>query len=164
MHLVIQKLDLKKEYNKELVKELVKNLTTLKIVTENQAKYIDIEKILKFTKSSLYYDLQHAKETHKEKPFYIYISANEIYNKNIEEKILIQGVIDLYYIDKNNEIILVDYKTDYVANNNEEELVSKYKKQLSIYKRALEQAFNKKVKSVYIYSIYLGREILIKDL
>ena len=33
---------------------------------------------------------------------------------------------DLYYIDKSDKLILVDYKTDYVSNNNEQELIDKY--------------------------------------
>ena len=65
----------------------------------------------------------------------------------------------MYYINKNDEIILVDYKTDYVEKNNEQELIDKYKSQLNIYKKALEQALNKKVKEVYLYSIYLDKEI-----
>ncbi len=159
MHLIMQKLDLEKEYNEQTVKELIQELIASKIINENQAKYIDIEKILKFTKSDLYLDLKEAKEIQKEKPFYIYIPSNEIYNDETDEKILVQGIIDLYYINKNDELILVDYKTDYVANNNEQELIAKYKEQLEIYKRALEQALNKKVEAVYIYSIYLNKKI-----
>ena len=58
--------------------------------------------------------------------------------------------------------MLVDYKTDYVEKGNEQELVSKYERQLKIYKRALEQAIDKKVEKVYIYSIHLNKEIIVK--
>ena len=34
--------------------------------------------------------------------------------KDLEEKILVQGIIDLYYINQQDELILVDFKTDYV--------------------------------------------------
>ena len=54
------------------------------------------------------------------------------------------------------------YKTDYVEKGKENELIQKYKKQLELYKKALEQALGKKVKKVYIYSVYLGKEIEIK--
>ena len=65
----------------------------------------------------------------------------------------------MYYINKNNELVLVDYKTDYVPENDETSLKDKYTSQLEIYKRALEQALNRKVDSIYIYSTYLGKEI-----
>ncbi len=161
MHLIMQKLDFSKTYNEETIKELIQELIATKIINENQAKYVNIQKILKFTESDLYLELKEAKEVHKEKPFYIYIASNEIYNDETDEKILVQGIIDLYYIDKNGKLILVDYKTDYVANNNEYELIDKYKGQLEIYKRALEQALNKKVEAVYIYSTYLDKKVLI---
>ena len=163
MHLIIQKLDFTKMYNEETIKNLIQELIASKIINENQAKYIDLQKILKFAKSDIYMDLQNAKEIYKEQPFYLYVSADEIYKNGIDEKILVQGIIDLYYVNQDENVILVDYKTDYVANNNEEELIDKYKGQLFIYKRALEQALNKKVEEVYIYSIYLNKKISISN-
>ena len=161
MHLILQKLDFSIEYTEEIIKELIQKLIAAKIINENQSKYINLQKILKFTESDLYKELREAKEVNKEKPFYIYISSNEINNDETDEKILVQGIIDLYYIDKNDKLILVDYKTDYVANNNEQELIDKYKGQLEIYKRALEQALNKKVEAVYIYSTCLDKKICV---
>ena len=43
--------------------------------------------------------------------------------------------------------------------NDEKELIEKYKKQLSIYKIALEEALQKKVYKIYIYSTYLEKSI-----
>ena len=159
IHLIMQKLDFDKEYNEETIKELIQKLIDTNIITENESKYIEIGKILKFTKSKLYSQIQCAKEVHKEEPFYLYISSNEVYKDETDEKILVQGIIDLYYINKNDELILVDYKTDYVEEGNEQELRDKYEGQLNIYKRALEKALNRKVEAVYIYSIYLDKEI-----
>ena len=75
----------------------------------------------------------------------------------LEENILVQGIIDLYYINKNNELVLVDYKTDFVQNENE--LIEKYKVQLELYKTALEEALQRKVDKVYIYSTQLEKNI-----
>ena len=58
---------------------------------------------------------------------------------------------------------MVDYKTDYVENTDENILVDKYKIQLELYKRALESAMERKVKKMYIYSTYLNKEILIEE-
>ena len=161
MHLILQKLDFKLEYNEEELRNLIYKLVLANIITENQVKYIDIKKILKFTKSILYIDIKNAKEIHKEEPFYIYLPANELYKNETDEKILIQGIIDLYYINKNDELVLVDYKTDYVLNEDGQELTVKYKKQLEIYKQALEKSLNRKVDKTYIYSLYLNKEICV---
>ena len=49
-----------------------------------------------------------------------------------------------------------------MEKNNEQELIEKYKPQLKIYKKAIEEALNKNVEKVYIYSVYLNKEILVK--
>lgn len=101
--------------------------------------------------------MKKAKKVNKEKPFYINIPAKELYEEDVPEKILVQGIIDLYYINEKDELVLVDYKTDFVQR--EEELKEKYKTQLLLYKKALEEALCKKVDSIYIYSTFLGKEI-----
>ena len=64
-----------------------------------------------------------------------------------------------FSVNEIGNIVLVDYKTDYVENGKELELVEKYKNQLELYKQALEEALNTKVDKVYIYSVYLEKEI-----
>lgn len=159
IHLCMQKLDEKVDYNLIKVKELINSLVEKQIITKIEADNINPFKILEFTKSEIWRELKTAKLIEREKPFYLNIPANTIYNEEIEETILVQGVIDLYYVNKNNELILVDYKTDYIEKNKKYELVNKYKKQLELYQEALEQSFNKKVSKKYIYSTCLGQAI-----
>lgn len=161
IHLCMQKLNLLKQYTIKDVKELVAELEAKKIITEKEAEAININKIYQFTKSKIWQEMQEAKKVQREKPFYINIPAKEIYGEDIEEKILVQGIIDLYYIDKQDNLILVDFKTDFVEGRNEQILIKKYKTQLELYKRALENALNKKVDKMYIYSTYLEKEILL---
>ncbi len=163
IHLCMQNLDEKVDYNLIKVKELINSLVEKQIITKIEADNINPFKILEFTKSEIWRELKTAKLIEREKPFYLNIQANTIYNEEIEETILVQGVIDLYYVNKNNELILVDYKTDYIEKNKKYELVNKYKKQLELYQEALEQSFNKKVSKKYIYSTCLGQAIEIQE-
>ena len=57
-----------------------------------------------------------------------------------------------YYIDKNDNLVLIDFKTDYISNepNAKEKILEKYKVQLEIYKTALEQALGRKVNKTAI--------------
>lgn len=161
IHLCMQKLDIsKKIYTIEDIKELVSKLENNKIITSKEAEAINVNKVYQFTKSKIWNEITQAKEVQREKPFYINIPAKEIYNEDIEEKILVQGIIDLYYIDSEDNLILVDFKTDFVENRDEQILIDKYKTQLELYKRALESALNRKVDKIYIYSTYLEKEIL----
>lgn len=157
MHLALQNLDEKIDYDVEKIEELLKDLEAKNLITEKERKAIDIEKIYLFTKTNIWKEMQNAKEVQKEKPFYINIAAKEIYKEDIEEDILVQGIIDLYYITEHEELVLVDYKTDKVDNENE--LIQKYSTQLEIYKEALEKSLGRKVNRIYIYSTYLSKEI-----
>ena len=72
--------------------------------------------------------------------------------------VLVQGIIDAFFIEE-NQIILVDYKTDKVKT--ERELISRYQTQLNLYQLALENNLSKKVKEKIIYSFYLEKEIIL---
>lgn len=142
------------------IENLNNELISKKIITENESKSIDLNKIYSFLNSDFVKRIKKSKEIKKEKAFCMEMDAKEFYDNVEDETILIQGIIDLYYIDENDNIVLVDYKTDYVKNENE--LIDKYKVQLKIYKKALEKGLNKKVAQIYIYSLYLNKEISIK--
>lgn len=161
-HLCLQKLNPKEDYDLEKIKSLIQNLEMNKIITEKEKQTINPNKILQFTKSEIWKQLKNAKEYYQEKPFYINVPASQIYDEDIKENILVQGIIDLYFVNENGQIILVDYKTDYVESGKEFELVEKYKSQLDLYKQALESALGTKVEKVYIYSVNLSKEIEIK--
>ena len=163
VHMCLQRLNYKKEYTLDDIKKLIQELHANKIITEHEASAINPEIVYKFTKSLIWKYLKEAKEVYQERPFYINISAKEIFKENVDEKILVQGIIDLYYIDKNDNLILVDYKTDYVKSGKEEELINKYKEQLRIYSKALEKALQKKPYKTYIYSTYLNKAIEVKS-
>lgn len=149
VHLCIQRLDERKDYELKDVQNMILNLVEKEIITKNEADSIDVNLIYQYTKSQLFEELRQAKEVHKEQPFYINIPAKDVVSEaeNSKKNILVQGIIDLYYIDKNDNLILIDFKTDYISNepNAKEKILEKYKVQLEIYKTALEQALGRKV-------------------
>ena len=123
-------------------------------IPTHEADAIDVNLIYQYTKSQLFEELRQAKEVHKEQPFYINIPAKDVVSEaeNSKKNILVQGIIDLYYIDKNDNLVLIDFKTDYISNepNAKEKILEKYKVQLEIYKTALEQALGRKVNKTAI--------------
>ncbi len=157
MHLFLQKISWNEEYTREKLEELKEKLVSKKIITLEEAKFIKISKIENFLKSGLANKIKKGIQIEKEKPFCMKLSAKELLEEAKDQEILVQGIIDLYAINEKDEIILVDYKTDFAEK--EQELVKKYEKQLNLYKKALEEGTNKKVKEVYIYSLYLEKEI-----
>ena len=180
VHLCMKNLDFGKDYSLDDVKDLINDLEEKNIITSKEKEAINPWIIFKFTKSNIWSELKEAKEYHKEEPFYINVSAKDVIDTDLDENILVQGIIDLYYITKNDELVLLDYKTDFIsqkesvqiepdtkrtiANKSDDEekmLINRHKPQLMLYKDALESGLNRKVERVYIYSTGLGREILI---
>ena len=95
---------------------------------------------------------------YKEKPFVFGSNADSLFGDEIasDEMILVQGIIDVYF-EENDGIVLLDYKTDRV--DEDQELVLRYEKQLQLYKSAIEKAYNVPVKEVVIYSFALDKAI-----
>lgn len=132
-------------------------LENIKISAIEKQELIKRKQIFEnYIKSDLFKMLQEAKEVNRETPFFMYIDS-----ENKEDKILVQGVIDLYFIDSNGNINLVDYKTDYVEK--EEELVEKYKMQLNLYSKALSKSMKKEVTNKFIYSTKFNKLIKITE-
>ena len=105
------------------------------------------------------------KEFHTEQPFVIQLPARELeMGCGSDEPVLIQGIIDAYFYEKNengeNEIVVVDYKTDFAKDGGE--LLKKYRKQLDYYELTLERLTGKRVKEKIIYSFCLKEEIQVE--
>lgn len=114
---------------------------------------------LAFARSSLAGRMQRAKERgelYREQPFVIGLPGNEVDGSDSEELVLIQGIIDAFFYE-DGEIVVVDYKTDRVRRAGE--LVEKYHSQLEYYEKALTMITGRKVKERLIYSFTLGEVI-----
>ena len=153
MHLLLQKIDFKNTFTKQDVQSVIQKLESSQIISHEEAIIIDIQKIVNFLESDICNRIRNAKIVEKEKAFCINLNLEE-YEMN---EVSVQGIIDLYFIDENDKLVLLDYKTDFV--NNEEILKKRYKVQLEIYGKALETSLNRAVDDVYIYSTHLNKLI-----
>ncbi len=141
------------------IKDFVREEISL-LKNKKYRELIDIDDIVKFLNTNLGEEfVKQYKNLKRENQFIMGLSAKEAGMGSSDETILIQGVIDAY-IENENGIILVDYKTDNV--NNEDILINRYKSQLMLYKKSLEMSTGKTVQAVYIYSFALGKEISLK--
>ena len=171
-HLVLQRIDFKNNnilsndhesivnYINNLINELVVN----NIINDEEAKVINRNYLLNFILSDIGKQLQSAKIIEKEKPFCTKINVNMsdnniVIDNNSTQYMLVQGIIDLYFMTSDNKWVLLDYKTDFVTENDEELLIQKYIIQLKIYKKALEDYVGQKIFETYIYSFSLGKAL-----
>ena len=169
MHFVMQKVDLSRLNTVEEIKEQLKEFVDMELLSKEEYKVISPYKIKKFFVSKLGERMLRAynrgDRVYRELPFYTEIDVHRIdpdLPKEVEgDKVRLQGVIDSFFYEE-DEVILLDYKTDYVEQGNEEELINKYKMQIQYYKEALEKITKTKIKECYLYSFYLEKEILVE--
>lgn len=165
MHAVMQKLDYKVTLNYEEIKSQIEKMVAKELITCEQGECIDINKVIKFFSSGIGIRMLKSQRVYKEVPFHMELNAKEVY-KNLpkekydKEKVILQGIIDCYF-EEDDGIVLIDYKTDYFKNNEEEKIKDRYKVQLEYYKRAIEKISGKKVKEKYLYLFYNDSEIRI---
>ena len=167
------------------VSDFAKRMLDKNRLDKDQADAINANDIAFFLNSSLGKRMKAAKDKgllYREQPFVLGMKAQEVYPEyygtedgtgivsnpkivgdNSESfggtpEILIQGIIDAYFVE-DDEITIVDYKTDSVTNA--QMLINRYKPQLEYYGRALSQITGKKIKALTIYSSRLREEIVV---
>lgn len=161
IHLVMEVLDLKKVNSINDIKMQIKSFISKGIITEKQASIVNPYKIYKFFTSNIGKRMLNAELINREKAIYAQVNMKDIYiyeelikndNKKIydKESVMLRGIVDAYF-EEDNQIVLVDYKTDFVNEENINHIIEKYKKQLDLYADVIETLTRKSVKEKCIY-------------
>lgn len=168
-HFVMQHIDLDKVTYIDEIREEVLKMVKKELLTEEEGKVVNVFKIQKFFKSDLgkrmLNSYKSGKKVYRELPFITEIPSS-IIEKNLdpkiygEEKIRLQGIIDAFF-EEEDGYVLLDYKTDYVKEGEEEDFINKYKIQINLYKDTLNKILGEEVKEAYLYSFYLEKELKI---
>ena len=116
-----------------------------------------LEKIAEIYESDIFRRMQQADADgllYKEQQFTAGVPASHI-RKEITnpDMVIVQGIIDVFFYE-NDEIVLLDYKTDRVDCGGT--LAERYQTQLDYYAETLERLTGKKVKEKLIYSFALN--------
>lgn len=158
--------DLNEEEIMQVIEAAVIQLQNENGLTKAQVNVIKYPNIIHFILSSLGQLLiKYSDRLYREQAFSYLIPAATLFGQQLtdieteqlgEDQLLIHGVID-NYIELDDQLILLDYKTDrYQPYSNLtrtqqiQSIINKYRFQLSLYKVALSQAKNKAVTSANI--------------
>ena len=145
------------------LKEEIERLYEWNFLSREEADSLSKEEIIKFLHSSLMDRMLASEKMLREQRFLLEIPACEI-DKSLSpelsgEKVVVQGAVDCIFFEDDG-IVVVDFKTDRI--NDDDVLSSLYKEQLSYYAKACETIYGRSVKQCFIYSLYMGKEILIE--
>ena len=167
VHLAMEKLSFRGIKTREQVERELLEMEQAGVLTGEERQRLPVDHIYHMVESELGQRMQAAEDRgqlYREQQFVAGIPMNEIHPDTQETDLeLIQGVIDVYF-EEDGELVLLDYKTDAVsAGHGEEELIKRYYAQLEYYRRILEQLTGKHVKETYIYSFSLEQTIRIPE-
>ena len=154
MHKVMQSLNLSGDLSVQGIAAQVEELARREIIEPEHAKLVKVDRIAKFFASDLGKRLLTAQEYYRELPFSRLIDAQKFFH--VDEKIFIQGIIDLLFKDAAGRWVLLDYKTDRDSAN----IAERYRVQIELYTQAVEALLKITVAEKYLY--LLNGERLVK--
>lgn len=154
MHLVMQHIDLTRDITEAAIREQIAKMVHGEWLTDEQAQEVDIASILTFFQTDIGRRLRQAAHVEREVPFSLALPAHETYAQwnDGEETVLVQGVFDCIFEDEQG-FVLIDFKTDHVrwVNDVQTLMIERYRVQMELYRRAIEQIWKKRVDECYIY-------------
>lgn len=159
-HTFMENLDFSK---KEELRMQLEELVNCGKMSRDEASAVRLSDIRRFLKTKTGKGMEQAARAgklHREQPFVLGVPAETIQKEwSGDETVLVQGIIDAWFEDEDGAVVLVDYKTDHIADR--EKLAERYRGQLSYYAQALEQLTGRTVKTQVIYSFFLSKEIVL---
>ncbi|HZJ82943.1 MAG TPA: helicase-exonuclease AddAB subunit AddA, partial [Clostridia bacterium] len=162
LHFVLQHLNLDRELSKENIRDGINRMAEVQLITEEQAEAVDVPRIERFFNSPLGIRMLKAGGIKREVPFTMEIPSSQIYPESSgkphgDDGIILQGIMDCYF-EEPGGIVLVDYKTDYVAlDGGLKTIKGRYSSQMNYYTYALERITGKKVIGKYVYLFWNGQ-------
>ncbi len=150
MHFVMQNIPFREIHTLPEIRNYVNSLADKKILSEEQAAAVDAEKMFHFWDGELGHRIRKADRVYRETPFTQTVPASLLTGDSAhkDEKIVIQGIIDCFFFEKDG-IVLVDYKTDAPAPENV--ICKRYKTQMECYEMALRQKYFSEISQKIIY-------------
>lgn len=162
-HRIFELIDYSKDIESlEATEEMIEEIVRSGRISKEDADLVSPKKIFRFLNSKIGKRMKAAAlngKLYREKQFVM----GDAYNKIIKEvdsteMVLVQGIIDALF-EENGKLVIVDYKTDNVADIRQ--LEARYKTQLELYADAVQLSLGKEVGEKIIYSTKFGAELVL---
>lgn len=147
VHLLLSYLTFKNDN----IQEIINQMTNEQLIdNEGQTVLVQYQdKLNNFIQSDIYQQIKKADYVYKEKPF-------SYYDEDLKQ--IVHGIFDLVFII-NNEVYVLDYKTDRVSlHSDEQKLINKHKDQLTYYQKVLQQMYHYPTHAL-VYYLHISKLI-----
>ncbi|WP_144376703.1 helicase-exonuclease AddAB subunit AddA [Paenibacillus sp. FSL A5-0031] len=161
-HLLMQLVSLTEEIDEPMLKQTLDHMIERRLLTVKQSEAIDLPNVAAFFRSELGQRLLNADWVRREVPFSCMFPAKRVYpNSDLDEPILIQGVIDCLFEDAAG-VVLLDYKTDRIYKEQWVEAAERHRFQLELYAEAIESVLGRKVDESHVFFFDGGQSVHLK--
>ncbi len=160
LHMVMQYLNFDRTGSLEEIQEEIARLVAMQFITPQQGEAVDPGRVLAFFQSPLGQRLVASPQMEREFKFSMLVPAADYYpNAEAGEEVLLQGVVDCWFVEEDGTVTVLDFKTDRVSEATVEQRAKEYRPQLEAYSRALSQALELPVGRCTLWFFSLGEEI-----
>lgn len=164
MHTVMQHVPQQGFENMEEAQQFLDGLANKQLITEEERKAIELEKLLHFFQTPIGQRFSHAQKLYREVPFTLSVKDAD------GDSQIIQGIVDCLMLDEDGRWVLLDYKTDKILPSFEEEkalireMTKRYGVQIRLYTEAVEKILRIKVDEKMLYLFDAGKEVQLGSL
>jgi len=160
LHMVMQYLNYDRTGSLEEIAGEVARLVAGQYITPQQGDAVNPTDILAFFRSELGLRLRGSAQVEREFKFSLLAPASDYYPEaGPGEEVLLQGVVDCWFMEKDGTATVVDFKTDRVTEETLARRARDYRPQLDAYTRALSQAAGVAVRRRCLWFFSVGHEV-----
>ena len=164
-HAVLEMLRVESAADIDVVRSTAQELVDRGLITAQHAAGLDLAAIADFWKSEVGSEIrQHAAQVHRELPFTARFTPAELAAAGLSrfaeatEFVVLQGVVDLAVL-LDNEIWVLDFKSDAVRPDAVAEREAHYRAQITIYARALARIYGRPVTRAWLHFLAAGQTL-----
>jgi ATP-dependent helicase/nuclease subunit A len=176
MHFIFQFIDIDEFAHQEATeaeqtcRSQLRSMAEADMITNEQQKAAlpFVPQIVAWAKSPLAARLLDAEKAtervYREMPFTMAIAASELSDEFPDDEItLVQGMIDLWFVEENEKVVLVDFKTDRLPFDTyeqaDDEILRRYSTQIRYYAEAITKATEREVSEALIWLVRYSRHV-----
>ena len=163
-HYVMQHLDFKKTATVAQIEDQLQAMTACGLLYENQVRAVSAVQIFRFFESRLGKRLIQSAHVEREFDFYMQVPAGTVETglsaEDGKEMVLLQGIADCFFYEDDG-VVLIDYKTDYITEDEASARAAYYKTQIAYYAEGLESVLECPVKERYLYFLNCAKAVAI---
>ena len=160
MHLVMQYISYERCTDLDGIREEIGRLADRGFLTPEQTDMVDAKKLHGFFSSEIGKQIVGGVPYLREFKFSLLDGAERCDPTLQGEQILLQGVVDCALLEEDG-ITVIDFKTDYVTEENLHDVVDRYRIQVQTYAKALARIYEQPIKGKYLYLFHLNRFVAV---